>query len=735
MVTQTSKYWLVLFTFFCAICFAEEQSFDFQNPVKAEIIYEYTSIQPNQPFWVGIRLELENGWHAYWKNPGDAGMPPQIEWDLPEQFSVGEILWPSPKKFTAMDAVGYGYENEVTLLAKVTPPSTISGPVEIKANVSWVVCNDSSCLPGNANIQTSLISSTTEPKLHKPHTHLFAKARKSLPKDTLTIQGSRQNGLFSIPLKLNEPIHAAAFYPEHPERIDPTEDPVITDDGAIALKDLNPENPDPLIGVVVLNNKHIFNIHVSPNTTINKNSASNPNPPLDQENIHQFKGSVGLAIILAFLGGLILNCMPCVLPVISFKILGFVKMAGESRRLIFKHGLAFSFGVLLSFWALAGVLLLLQSWGHAVGWGFQLQEPLFVGILASIILVFGLSLFGVFELGAGMASFAGQASTRSESGLASSFFSGILATAVATPCTGPFLGTAIGFAVTLPAFQSLMIFSSLGLGMAAPYLLFAAFPGLLKWMPKPGNWMVIFKEIMGFVMIATVLWLVWVFGAQTGTFAVFILLAGFFCLAIGCWIFGKWGSPIKKKQVRLISLALTAAAFSLGGFAIIKASGMSSTLPQTTNITDIAMADANPSKLTDRWIPFSPELLEKLQTQNVPVFIDFTAKWCLICQANHVTLETDQVRSVFQKKGVVKMLADWTKSDPVIAKWLKKFGRNGVPLYVLYNEKNEAEVLPQVLTPEIVIKQLRLLPDSDSANSSSFIPLEAKIPNFETRPV
>lgn len=711
MVTQIKKYIPVLFIFLASLCFAQEGFDNFQDPVQAELIYEHSSISPDTPFWVGIRLKLEDGWHAYWKNPGDAGMPPQIEWTLPEGFEVSDVYWPSPKKFTAMEAVGFGYEDEVILLAKIKPAKTELSEVPIEASVSWVVCDSSSCLPGSVDVKTNLaVSKNTQ--VNNEHANHFEKARESLPKSMEPLKGNRKNGLVCIPIDISDEIVSVEFFPDQEERIDSSVEPVVADNSTIVLKELDGASKEPLKGVLVINGKDAYDIHVSLDTHQGADVAmnlENTPVPISPEKAHQFNGSVWLAIVLAFLGGLILNCMPCVLPVISFKILGFVKMAGESRRLIFQHGLAFSFGVLLSFWVLAGVLLMLQSWGQSVGWGFQLQEPLFVGILAAIILVFGLSLFGVFEVGTGMASVAGQASTKNTNGLTGSFLSGILATAVATPCTGPFLGTAVGFAVTLPTFQALLIFTSLGLGMASPYLLLGAFPKLLKWMPKPGNWMVTFKEVMGFIMLATVLWLIWVFGAQTDTMAVFILLTGFFFLALGCWVWGKWGTPIMKKRTRMISLAITATTFVTGGYAITKASGMSEICIAPLSNDEIALAEASPSKLTDRWVPFSPELVEKLQEQGVPVFVDFTAKWCLICQANHLVLEVDAVREKFLEKGVVRMKGDWTKSDPVITDWLKKFGRNGVPLYVLYNEEGDVDVLPQVLTPDLVIEKLEEL--------------------------
>jgi thiol:disulfide interchange protein DsbD len=400
------------------------------------------------------------------------------------------------------------------------------------------------------------------------------------------------------------------------------------------------------------------------------------------------------ALILAFAGGMILNLMPCVLPVVSFKVLSFVKMAGQSRITTLKHGLAFFWGIMISFWVLAGLLLILQAYGKSVGWGFQLQEPIFVSVLAALLFVFGLSLFGVFELGASLASWAGQkqAGSRTQEPLLASFLSGVLATVVATPCTGPFLGTAVGFAATLPPIWSMMIFTSLGLGMAFPYLVLSAFPALLKWMPRPGPWMETFKQLMGFLMVATVLWLLWVFAGQTDTLALFILLLGFFVLSIGAWIYGRWGSPVKSKRSRLVSYVLVLICVALAGQMMVTASSLTAADPQASHQTG------------GGWETFSSERLQELRLKGVPVFIDFTAKWCLICQANHLVLSTNEVEQKMEQLGVVRMKADWTRNDPEITTVLRKFGRNGVPLYLLYGTDPESapEVLPQLLTPEVV---------------------------------
>ena len=393
--------------------------------------------------------------------------------------------------------------------------------------------------------------------------------------------------------------------------------------------------------------------------------------------------------------------MPCVLPVVSFKILSFVKLAGQSRKITLRHGLAFGAGVMVSFWILAGIMLILQAYGRSAGWGFQLQEPLFVAILAAVLTIFGLSLFGVFELGVSMTALAGSGQSSGKTEYGSSFFSGVLATAVATPCTGPFLGSAIGFAVTLPAYQSLLIFTFLGFGMALPYLLLAYFPQWLRFVPKPGEWMMTFKVIMGFLMLGTVLWLLWVFGAQTGALGIIILLWALFFLSFGCWIYGKWSPPVNTRLTRWISYAFAGLCFCIGSYIISY-----SVSPEIAAAS--SLQQAHEDKI---WQPFSETKVANLRQKGIPVFVDFTAKWCLICQTNHLVLSTPEVEARFAELGVVRMKADWTKNDAKISAALRKFGRNGVPLYVLYSPDPSVppQILPQVLTPDIVLSHLKNL--------------------------
>lgn len=700
------------------------------DPVSVVLLSEQQSLQPGQPTWVAITMTMEDHWHAYWKNPGDAGMAPAITWNLPQGFEVGPIQWPTPISFNLNNTVGFGYEGKVVFLAQITPPASYSptSEVEISADMRWVVCSDSTCQPGEARIALKLPVTSETAEMDSRSTKLFEDARSRIPKKHDIFTAQRKQNSIEVTFEsanASHVFHEASFYPEEKKTIDYKASITLkrSDDNPkqhiVSLKEYESAKTTSLKGILVLHtptSKEAYDIDIQIKGDLNQNKLISMNDqsfavdnkasmPLDASTANddfEFKGGLALALVFAFLGGMILNLMPCVLPVISLKVLSFVKLAGESRKLIFHHGLAFSLGVLISFWVLAGALLGLQAYGRAVGWGFQLQEPIFVAILASGILIFALSLFGLFEMGTSLISAAGNA--RKKEGLSASFFSGILATAVATPCTGPFLGSAVGFAVTLPAFQAMLIFTFLGIGMSFPYLILAAFPKLLRFIPKAGHWMLAFKELMGFFMLATVLWLVWIFGAQTSNFALSLLLAGFFFFALACWIYGRWSSPLNPRLTRYISMFVAVALFSCGGYAVVTASSSWAESMGGNSNTEVAYVN-------DEWEPFSVERIAELRKQGTPVFVDFTAKWCLICQANHLVLSTEEVSQQFNQRGVVKMKADWTKNDSVIAAELRKFGRNSVPLYVLYSSDadEKPQILPQLLTPEIVIDSLKQL--------------------------
>ena len=739
-MVKTIKFYshLIFFSLFILICsFKEtplysdllaESSIDV--PISAELISEIDSIQPGKPFWVAVRLKMQDSWHSYWKNPGEVGMPTSIEWNLPEGYSVSPILWPTPERFSVESIVGYGYENQAILLAEITPPNHQNASTSlIGASIQWLACSNTTCQPGTSDIALSLPVNISSPHPNEIGVSLIKEAKRNLPAESWgELSASRKHNLVEIILNTSElqalPL-MAIFFPENPNLIDSQIEATITHTDKntyiIALKEneLAEEKPTEIKGILVLKEKETMEIVKALDINIPLSNSSkdgllsmNDVPQKNDNSSEELKTSpftegFFFYLITGFIGGIILNLMPCVLPVISLKIMNFVKLAGEEKSKILLHGIAFSLGVLVSFWFLAGVLILLQTYGHSVGWGFQLQQPFVIALLTIVILVFGLSMFGVFEFGTSFAAWAGQ-KTHSvqqkdrESSL-SSFMGGVLATAMATPCTGPFLGPAVGFAATQAPIFALLIFTSLGLGMASPYLLLSAFPNMLRFLPKPGKWMVTFREITGFIMLTVVLWLLWVFAAQTDSIALFLLMATLLVFALGCWIYGKWATPYKSKRVRILGTIVALACFIFGGNLAYQA--VSKPILTLEDVQPLSLENLQPTKA---WTQFEPSKIAELQAKGVPVFVDFTAKWCLICQANHLVLSVDKVDAKLQELGVVKMKADWTKHDPVITEELKKYGRNGVPLYLLFsgNPDEPPQVLPQVLTPDTILEYL-----------------------------
>lgn len=728
---------LFLFVIGLSLCPLLNSAETDSSHIKVELIQEEKTIQPGHPFWVALHLNIEDGWHVYWKNPGDAGLPLKVEWNLPSGFKADELKWPFPERFTMDDIVTFGYHNEVILLTQITPPQNLpnGNQVKLQGEVKWLVCSAENCQPGSAPIQLALTVDSKAPQINSDNADLFKTARSKLPQSKVKVQTIHKEGIVQIQMPTSESegqsITGVYFFPEQQDVIDHSVEAMVeaspssTSRYLVNLKgsdEIGVKSQKTLKGVLVIQTKdkeEAFDIESPIQDHENNDDISFvddhktefvPASAIGDQAYAQkrggFEGGLGLALLFAFVGGMILNLMPCVLPVMSFKVMSFVKMAGQSRALTFKHGLVFSVGVILSFWVLASVMLVLRTYGQAVGWGFQLQEPLFVAILASLLFVFGLGLFGVFEWGLGVSSWAGETEIKKsqKSGYSASFFSGVMATAVATPCTGPFLGSAVGFAVTLPMFQAMTIFTSLGLGMCFPYLLLAAFPSCLRFIPKPGAWMEIFKQLMGFLLFATVLWLLWVFSAQTDSNSLIFLLAGFLCFAIGSWIYGKGCSPLVKRTKRIFAYVAVLAMVVLGCQIIL--------LPRASWYQ--VEAGQTHQASWEGWETFSPERVAELQKQGTPFIIDFTAKWCLICQANHMVLSNDQVAQKMNDAGVVKLKADWTKSDPVITAELSKFGRNSVPLYVVYGSKSkEPVVMPQVLTTDVVMHHLETALDTE----------------------
>ncbi len=668
---------------------------------EVTLVAEEESIAPGRPFWLAVQLNVGKGWHSYWKNPGDAGAPIRISWTAPDGFSFGPIRWPTPERFEWGSAVGFGYEGKVTLLVQVEPPVLLplGQSVTLTAHVNWVACADE-CVPDQKKVTLMLPVSSSAPILSQAYADLFLTTRSSLPERPWVMRAERKGRDIVLNFCPDDEAIVAygrvSFFPEDPQVIDLRASQELTELGhCFSLKMASgPGSPTALKGILYIQKgaepygretavEVDLPLAASP-VVIHAVAQSLPEARFN---------SLGLALLFALCGGLILNLMPCVLPVVSLKVLGFIRHAQEHRTAVLAQGVAFVIGVLLSFWILAGTLLLLRDLGQAVGWGFQLQNPIFVAVLAGLLFLLGLSLFGLFELRIGL-------SVRpSHSGLAGAFFNGILATIVATPCTGPLLGPALGFAATLPLFSALSIFTAMGFGMALPYLILSAFPGLLRWLPRPGGWMITFKEVMGFLMMATVVWLLWVFGAQTDLDGVTMLLIAFIVLAAGAWAWGHWIDLTRRRSVRLVAALVALISFVLAFGGIVEVAARYSNVPVS--------AEQGEEPMSGAWEPFSPERLDALRAAGKPVFVDFTARWCLICQVNKAVLYAPEVEKKFEELGVTCLRADWTRKDPIITQVLEQFGRNGVPLYLLYGcGAGAPDILPQQLTRDDIIERL-----------------------------
>jgi len=715
---QYTKYLLFFFVF--ALVQTQtakaQDSTDKQPFVSAELISEVTSIKPGESFEAAVRLEMAPGWHTYWQNPGTSGMATTLQWQLPEGFTVDEILWPYPEWIAPEglpDLATFAYEHTAYLLTRITPPENLeTGTVVLKARVDWLACLDI-CLPGGADISLSLPVQQTAPVITAQQREVFSEARQSLPFASqdwrVTAESSEKEIRLRIHFENGEAplLEKLTFFPAREGLLDynisQKLEKVAGDYLLILTK--HPDAVAPiqemqgvLVGTIAWDGTgghHALQIDTSIKTTPTETTAAPLKIPFQVSTGETLKQPIWLMFVFAFLGGIILNLMPCVLPVLSIKLLGFISHAGEDRAKILRHGLIFTAGVLVSFWILAGILIILRAGGRNLGWGFQLQEPGFIVVMSAVMFLFGLSLFGVFETGA---SLVGLGSKTGKSGPLGTFTSGILTTIIATPCTGPLMAPALGWGLTQPAAISMLIFTILGLGLATPYLVISSIPRLLKYLPKPGAWMETFKQAMGFPMMAAVVFFLWVLGRQAGSDAVASLVMCLLVIGFGSWILGRWALPVKSAKTR--NIARMVSLLLIIGSVVYTASGIKA---QSIDFQEHRV------ETNDGWEPFSFERLAELRATGQPVFIDFTADWCLQCQTNKkTTLHNDTVRQKFQALDVVLMEADWTNRDPEITKALEAFGRSGVPLYVLYGPGLDTPpvILPQVLFPKTILEYL-----------------------------
>jgi len=727
LFSQTILILSLLFTVFSLPVLAQVQQ---SQHSEAELVSEVESIQPGQPFWVALRLKAEEHWHTYWQNPGDSGLATSIKWELPTGFSADSIVWPYPERIDVPPLTSFGYDGEVFLLVKITPPSAISeSNVKLVGNSKWLICKEL-CLPAGAKVELTLPVKNETPKLNAKWSQAFADTRTKHPITSTEWQFSAATNKDEILIKVVPPVNfkdeitKLAFFPLEGE--------VIQNAGSQNLQKTGNEYtlnnkrapeitevPKELKGVLVsstpwktggkekalaINVAVAGDIAVLGNINSTDSSSSNTSAVTNNPNT---LSSIWLAVVFSFVGGLILNLMPCVLPVLSIKVLGFVKQAEEDKSKTWQHGVVFALGVLISFWVLGGSLMLLRAGGEKLGWGFQLQSPTFLVCLAVLFFLFGLNLFGVFEVGTSLMG-VGQ-NAMGKSGFFGSFASGVLATLVATPCTAPFMGSALGFAMTQPLWASMLIFSSVGIGMASPYMLLAFVPSLLKFVPKPGIWMENFKQFMGFLLMATVVWLIWVLGLQTSMDVVAKFLLALVVMSIGAWVLGRWGSLMNTDRSRRIAQVIMVVLIATSLTFAISTARNEVVNPQ--NGKNINSNDGI------AWQAFSPKLIDDLRAQGKPIFLDFTAAWCLSCKVNEkVTFSSQAVKDEIIKQGIIPVKADWTSRDENITQMLEKFGRSGVPLYVLYNPKEKDPViLPEVITPDIVLTEFKKLSTEKSA--------------------
>ena len=668
---------------------------NFAAPVRAshltvDLVTETTSIAPNHDFLAALHFVLDPGWHIYWINAGDAGEPPRVDWHLPAGITAGDLQFPAPERLPLGPLMDFGYQHEVLLPIPMRADATLHPGTNavLRGQLHFLVCSNV-CIPGKADLQQA-VPVTAQPGANNPATEpLFIAAERALPRALpagVSVQVQQTKTAFVIRVT-GKSAASAEFYPfdqnvianAAPQGFESTEDGWrITVEKA---KDLQ-QVPPTLHGLLKFPDGTSYQF-TSP---ITAGYATEHAVPV------QRNGGLLRILGLAFLGGLILNLMPCVFPVLFIKGLALVQSSGHERQRMRAHGAMYALGILVSFWAIVALLLLLRAGGHHLGWGFQFQSPYFVACMALLFFFLGLSLAGMFEIGLSVTSVGGELAQRG--GYSGSFFTGVLATVVATPCTAPFMGAAVGFALSQSALITFAVFTLLALGLAAPYVLLTLQPAWIHLLPKPGAWMEYLKQAVSIPIFIAVIWMVWVFAQVAGSNGVAALLAGMLLTAVAGWVLGRWPA---KRMSTFAAVVLLAAAIALPCFAA-KAMPAPATAAETSAQTV--------------WQPFSPDRLAALRVQGKPVFVDFSAAWCLSCQVNErVVLDRPDVEDAFRKAGVVMLRADWTNHDDTITAALAQLGRSGVPTYALYSggPQSAPTLLPEVLTTGIVMDALKNL--------------------------
>jgi thiol:disulfide interchange protein DsbD len=681
--------------------------------IESELVAQESGIAPGGTIYVALRQKIIPGWHTYWRNPGDAGEATKIAWTLPAGWTAGDMVWPTPQKAKLGPLLDYAYEGEVIIPVPVSAPGNaqVGTTISLTADVAYLVC-EQVCVPEDAKLTLLLPvvagAPSADPKWGPIIADVLAKAPKPAGlKAVFKLDGQTLKlAVTGGPLK-GVDMAGAYFFPYSPKVIEHAAEQGIDRGPEGVTLALKPgydfvgggTPPAELQGVLATKAGAWEVTALAGEPPASAGGLGAPAAETAPATGGAVTGGLVGALLFAFLGGLILNLMPCVFPVLSMKaasLAGHAHDTGKTRL----QGLVFLLGVVATFLALAGLLLAVRAGGAAVGWGFQLQSPLVIAGLALLMLLVALNMSGVFEIGTSVQNVGSGASAKG--GATGAFFTGALAVVVAAPCTAPFMAGALGYALTQPAVISLAVFLALALGFAAPFVAVAFIPGLLKLLPRPGAWMDVLKKGLAFPMYGAALWLVWVFAQQSGPLSLAHLLAAGVLAAFGAWLYGlaqtrrASGKPaLVSTLVALLTLVLAITVATFGALAAH---------PPTAAAAG-AEAPAGPGLAAETW---SPEKVAELQAAGRPILVDFTAAWCVTCQVNEkVALSGAKVAEAFKAQNAVYLKADWTNRDPVIAKALADFGRVGVPLYVVYPKNGGAPViLPQLLTEGLVIEAI-----------------------------
>lgn len=685
--------------------FAVSTSFLHSAPLKVdqasvEMIADVAQIVPGESFQVAVHFELDPHWHVYWQNPGSSGLPLELTWELPEGLTAGDIQWPTPQRFDLDGFITYGFEGAVTFIVPITVDEGLQGDVvTFGVDAFWLICKEM-CLPGDAKLSLSLPVDDTSRA--SEHIGRFQQAVESLPAGDMPWQLSAsydleaKEAIIRLNTQSGVPLPSELyFYASQEGVVDPNAVQSLSSldinsaELQLSLDGVFIDEPKNGLNGVLQSGEDSWAIDLA----FGEQPAVAPRIfEVESSGFEQRLLDFGLPgfLALAFLGGLILNVMPCVLPVLSLKVFSLLKHSGQSKQQALAHGLAYTAGVVLSFIALAGALFALRALGERVGWGFQLQNPNFIVLLVVVFFLFGLNLMGVFEIGTSLIGVDSKVAQRND--VLGSFGMGILAAVVGAPCMGPLVASVSGIAVQANMVTGLLIFGTMGLGLASPFLLLSVFPKLVAYLPKPGVWMESFKQFMGFLLMAAVVFLALVVGRQGGVDAIFAILVVLLVAAMSAWIYGRWAAPVQSKRSKINASALSAMFLIGASFYGI----------QATKAAYASFGGASQAE-NGEWQAWSTERVEMELAAGKPVFIDFTATWCLICQVNKkVALRTDDTQALFDAYGVVTLEADWTRYDASITDELERFGRSGVPLYILYAPNGEVTVLPQSLTNGII---------------------------------